>query len=150
MDIPDMLPEGIGAGTVRCDVRRLVMPETLLASQQLDRSDRHHRGAGSRPLLQDSQIPLDTLDGDGLPDEDERLWIRIDPGIAVHVVHQCGVRDDLLRGAAPGLRNPDIDALAWFQRMAGGVRRVVLRLGGLLRRRPDGLGPRRDRPRLAY
>src|SRR4051812_49020094 len=102
------------------------MAETVLDSQHFDRSDRRDRGADGRSFLQDDQITLDICDVDGLANENERLWIRVDPGIAVRAVDHGRVRDDLLRGAAPGLRNLDIDALARFQRMAGGIYLVIL------------------------
>src|SRR6266508_3056173 len=66
-----------------------------LGAEQLGHSDRHDRGAGGRTVREDRLVPLDLVDADGVPYEDEGFRARVGPGLALRVVDHRGVGDDL-------------------------------------------------------
>src|SRR3990172_1765069 len=76
----------------------LVYPE--LGAVQLGRPDDDDSGSGRRPLREKRKVSVDAIDGDGLPDEDERLGARIRERHAVRLVEHRSVGNGRLLGRA--------------------------------------------------
>src|SRR5437660_5502918 len=85
-------------------------------SQQLVHPDDHHPRAWLWPLGQDRVVIVDTVNGDALPDEDQRLGVGVHPGRTVHIVVHRGARDGRQLGRAE-VRTP----LRWPPRMPSAV-----------------------------
>src|SRR5262245_25800321 len=67
--------------------------ELDFGSVQLGRADGHDGGPGGWTVRQHRQLTDDVIDRDRMPHVDERLGIRVRPGVALGVVQDRGVRD---------------------------------------------------------
>src|SRR5918992_1987975 len=88
---------------------RVLVEDLVLGREQLGRSDRHDRGPGRRPLIQER--PVAALDDnlDGLPDVGLWLGPRIDEDLAVRVVDQRGMRHHLACPLPADRRGLEVD-----------------------------------------